>query len=147
MTPLFDIPEVTIKAPSGEVTLTIQHIPGKQFIYANWTWQHSQGIDMVYEGCEAVLQFMKEKKAKGILNDNRFCKDSWDEASEWIANDWTPRAIAGGLLFFSFILSEDIFSQLSAEELQQQVAGFTMRSHGSGEEALAWLEESLAQEG
>jgi len=139
-------PEVTIKDAKGNTVLSLQYISKKQFVYAHWAWDYEQGIDIVYEGCEAILQLLKEKGGRGILNDNRLCRDSWDEANEWIANDWTPRAIAEGLAFLSFIVSEDIFSQLAAEELQQQVVGFTMRNHSSAEEAIAWLEESLAQE-
>lgn len=145
MLPLYKSPEVIVTTPNGEVILALQHIPEKQFIYANWTWCYEAGVEMVYKGCEAMLQLVKEKKAKAVLADTRFCRNSWDEANEWIANNWTPRMITEGLSFLGVIVSEDIFSLLSAEELQDKVAGLTMRNHSSPEGAIVWLEESLKQ--
>lgn len=62
-------PDVTIKDANGNTVFSLQYIPKKQFVYAHWVWDYEQGIETVYEGCEAILQLLKEKSVRGILND------------------------------------------------------------------------------
>lgn len=145
--PLYEPAEHTVKAENGETVVALTHVPEKDFIYAKWVWYHELGIDAVIQGCEAMYEFLKDKKAKAFLSDTRDVRDAWDEANEWIATDLTPRLVAEGLTRLAVIISSDLFHQLTVEELEQSISGFTMRHHDSPEEAIAWLEEGVQQEG
>lgn len=143
MKPVFNSPDMIVKAPNGEVTLTLQYVPEKQFIYTRWTWNYWQGIKMVYEGCEAMLKMLEKHSVHAFLNDGRFATDSWDEANNWIANDWNPRAQKAGLKYYSIISSPDFYISLSTNQMVNNTAGFMMHIHPTPEAAIAWLDKHL----
>ncbi|MFP4088972.1 MAG: hypothetical protein ACLFUB_12975 [Cyclobacteriaceae bacterium] len=73
------------------------------------------------------------------MNDNSQLSGSWDEANDWIAQNWMPRALAAGLKKFAHITSLDVFGALSAEELLTKAGDFEMRIFSDRKEAEAWL--------
>jgi len=107
--------------------------------WAHNIWKGDVTVDEVIEGCKVSLDFLEEYKPEKILNDNTQLTGSWDEANDWIAQNWMPRALAAGLKKFAHVISPDIFGALSAEELVTKVSGFEMRIFEDESEARAWL--------
>ena len=99
--------------------LTIEFDAANQWIYNNWT-----GVlptEKVIQGCQATIDFLREKPCAHMLNDNREIIGSWNSANEWIAANWMPQVLALGLKRFAHIVSPGIFGQASAEEMVTRV--------------------------
>ena len=102
-----------------KVFLTIEFDAANQWIYNNWT-----GVlptEKVIQGCQATIDFLREKPCAHMLNDNREVIGSWNSANEWIATNWMPQVLALGLKRFAHIVSPGIFGQASAEEMVTRV--------------------------
>ena len=102
-----------------KVFLTIEFDAANQWIYNNWT-----GVlptEKVIQGCQATINFLREKPCAHMLNDNREVIGSWNSANEWIAANWMPQVLALGLKRFAHIVSPGIFGQASAEEMVTRV--------------------------
>lgn len=115
-------------------------VQGK-FIYANW--KGFQTVDNVKDGCEKMLQILKEKKINNVLNDNRLVTGPWQGAADWVAKDWFPRMFAVGLKRFAWVQSTSVFSQLSADktlsETDKSKKDEAIRSFDDMEIARKWL--------
>ena len=102
-----------------KVFLTIEFDAANQWIYNNWT-----GVlptEKVIQGCQATIDFLREKPCAHMLNDNREIIGSWNSANEWIATNWMPQVLALGLKRFAHIVAPGIFGQASAEEMVTRV--------------------------
>ncbi|GAB2704733.1 hypothetical protein GCM10011495_15980 [Hymenobacter frigidus] len=124
-----------------KVYLTIEFDEANKWIYTNWI-----GVlhtEKVIQGCQATLEFLREKPCPLMLNDNREVVGSWNSANDWIAQNWMPQALAMGLKRFAHIVSPGIFGQASAAEMITRVGSqFEMRLFEDMEMAKAWLREA-----
>jgi hypothetical protein len=113
---------------------------------AGWFEAEWNGYINAEEVIEAV-KIMMDKTAgisySKMLNDSSKGEGSWDEANEWLGQNWIPNAIAGGLKKFAFVVSPDIFSAMSSEELSTKIPGtaFEMKTFQTRNEAASWLSE------
>jgi hypothetical protein len=85
-------------------------------VYVNWKGFHS--VESVKTGCEKLLQLPIEKHCKRVLNDNRLVSGPGMGAAGCAATDWFPRVYAVGVEQFAWIVSPNIFNQMSAEATQ-----------------------------
>lgn len=133
--------KVQVKNNLGRVYYETYVETDGNFIMSDWIGYVT--VDEVKKAANAGLDlFLKQNGAcKKMLNSNEKLEGSWDEANDWIANDWMPRALGGGLKFFAHVVSPDVFAQMSSENMEQnfQEAGFTMRTFGSTQDAIHWL--------
>lgn len=129
--------DYSVKNKLGEVYFTSVFDDENGWIYNEWKGDLT--VDEVIEACKVSLEFIEKEKPELVLNDNSRLTGSWDEANEWIAQNWMPRALAAGLKKFAHVISPDVFGALSAEELVTKVSGFEMRIFENEEEAKAWL--------
>jgi len=104
-------------------------------------WNGFVTVDDVKAGAIEVLKLLEYHKAPMLLNSNEKLEGSWDEANEWIASEWMPKAIGLGLKRFAHIVSPEIFGALSAEEMVERAAefDFELRTFQDVESAKAWL--------
>ncbi|WP_338790010.1 hypothetical protein V9L05_05040 [Bernardetia sp. Wsw4-3y2] len=134
--------KIELKDETQTVFFQIEHLSDKNIIQTTWI---ADGItvDQIKDGAMIMLEQLKKNNTSLILNDNRKITGAWDEANEWIANEWMPKAIEIGVRKFAHIISDDIFDQLSAEFMQdnsKKVEGeFQMRLFDNLEEAEEWL--------
>ncbi|MEM9828987.1 MAG: STAS/SEC14 domain-containing protein [Bacteroidota bacterium] len=128
---------ISVKNALGNDLIQIEYDEANGWLYTRWIGDLT--VEDVETGGEKMLEQVKEKSCQKVLNDNRDVIGSWDEANEWIAQNWMPRALAAGLKKFAHVISPDIFSALSAEEMITQVNGFEMRIFEDEEEAKSWL--------
>ncbi|WP_242927643.1 STAS/SEC14 domain-containing protein [Pontibacter vulgaris] len=122
----------------GKIFLTIEYIEKNNLTHNNWLgYQTLDGIMLGADQCIDVISFYK---CPYLLNDNRLVVGPWDHALEWIANNWTPRAIKAGLTHFAHVVSPESFAALSAEAMNAKIGdSFQMQIFGDFDEAKKWL--------
>ena len=127
-----------VKNAFGKVILTVEYEAADNLVYNNWVgYQTREGI---ITAANAGLEVIARHRCPYLLNDNTLVLGPWDHAVDWIAQDWTPRAIAAGLTHFAHVVSPESFAALSAEAMASGVAGsFQMRIFGNVPAARAWL--------
>lgn len=122
----------------GKVFLTVEYEPANRLIHNRW--QGYLTLDNVKRGANEGLSLIADYSCAHLLNDNTAVTGPWDHAVAWIAEDWTPRAIAAGLTHFAHVVDAKSFAALSAEAMSLGIAGlFEMRIFGDVEAARAWL--------
>jgi hypothetical protein len=94
--------------------LRIDLDPEGGWLYADWTGYQTVGT--VQEGCERMLELMREHHLHAVLNDNTRVVGIWSGAAEWVATDWFPRMSQAGLRCFAWVYSPTRFSQISTDE-------------------------------
>ncbi len=129
--------DYSVKNKLGQEYFTSVYDEENGWVYNEWKGDVT--ANEVIEACKVSLEFVKKQQPEKILNDNSQLTGSWDEANEWIAQNWMPQALAAGLKKFAHVISPDVFGALSAEELVTKVSGFEMRTFESEKEAKAWL--------
>jgi hypothetical protein len=103
----------------GKVFLTIEYLEKLHIIHNNWLgYQTLEGIML---GADQCIDVIARYKCPYLLNDNRLVVGPWDHATEWIATNWTPRAIEAGLTHFAHVVSPESFAALSAETMSTKV--------------------------
>jgi hypothetical protein len=117
--------------------LDIEFDAEQQYVYVNWKGFHS--VESVKSGCEKLLQLLIEKKCKRVLNDNRMVSGPWLGAAEWGATDWFPRVYAAGVEKFAWIVSANIFSQMSTEATQSKNKSAVTKTFDDYAKAVSWL--------
>lgn len=123
--------------------LTITHDPASGWIYNEWRGQLS--VDSVIQGATAVLEVMRQTGHGYVLNDNRAVVGSWNQANDWIATEWMPRALELGLRRFAHLVPPGTFVQASAEEMRKRAQDrFSMELFSDLDLAQNWLREAQA---
>ena len=79
----------------------------------------------------AGLAFIARHRCPNLLNDNTAVLGPWNHAVDWIAQDWTPRAIVASLTHFAHVVSPESFGALPAHAMASGIAGsFRQRTRG-----------------
>ncbi|WP_192823623.1 STAS/SEC14 domain-containing protein [Rufibacter sp. LB8] len=131
-----------LKNALGRTYLSIEYDAQTHTVTNNWVGY--QTFESVVAGANECAQVLGQFNCPKLLNDNRQVSGPWNHAVEWIATDWTPRAIANGLRCFAHVVHPDSLAGISSEEMQQSVSGFQMQIFGEIEEARKWLQVSAA---
>lgn len=122
----------------GRVFLTIAYDAENHWVHNNWLGY--QTLETVMQGANVCIDILEKYKCPYLLNDNRLVAGPWHQAAEWIAQDWTPRAIATGLIYFAHVVSPEYLARLSAENLNNKISGsFNMQIFVDYEDAKNWL--------
>lgn len=135
-----------LKDEDGEVFYKVYYKPEEKTVCSHWYGDYL-GVENVKKGALLGLSvFKNHPESKVLLNDNSELRGVWDDANEWIANEWIPAAIEAGLLRFAHIISKEMFAQLSAEMMadnakERSTDSFEMKLFDNFEEARAWLAE------
>lgn len=108
-----------------------------EWVYANWKGYLNP--EEVKQGCELILEVIKDKKARKILNDNTLVNGTWTGAIDWIATDWFPRALNAGFNSLAYIYSPDAFGRFSVNKLLEKNNVYTSNIFKSKDLAEEWL--------
>lgn len=132
-----------LKNKFGKVFFTLSHDKKNELIYANWIGFVS--VEDVIEGATKCLEAFESTGYTSFINDNRQLTGPWNKANDWIAETWMPRALQSGLKNFAFIVSPNVFGEMSAVDLETRLdnVGFVMRNFKDYEEGLAWIQERV----
>ena len=111
--------------------------------YIHYTTKGYVGVEEVKVGVTEILNVLNEHpgKIKGLISDISQLTGPWMDANPWIAEVWMPQAIEGGIRFSSVVISTDVFSNLSFEDLKEQMVSpdYIMKTFDSVESAKEWL--------
>ena len=124
---------------AGNVFYTVEYDTDHQWIYSNWVGFVS--VEDVKRGCNAGIDMIIQTRCPNLLNDNRQLTGPWRDANEWIAQDWTPRALQAGLKNFAHITSPNVFAEYSAKDLETRLdeISFVLKIFSDIEQAKGWL--------
>jgi hypothetical protein len=124
----------------GNVFLSIEFDNQNKWVYNNW--KGYQSYENVMAGANACIEIIQQYKCPCLLNDNRQVVGPWDHATDWIANDWTPRALKAGMKYFAHVVDKQTLAAMSAEEMHRKVGTvFEMKVFDNMEAAKAWLNQ------
>ncbi len=91
---------------------------------------------------DKIILFLEEKNTNKLIVDLTYRKTYTDEDQNWIDKDWFPRALKVGLNYFGYVLAEDLFMQLSADELMvKQKGSVHVVPFKNLEKAIDWIKE------
>ena len=116
--------------------LEISYEASSGFLYCQWKGLQDQAS--VVRGGAAMLEIVKKRGIQFILNDNTLVTGSWWEAALWTADVWFPQMKKAGLRKFAWILSPNIFTELSAKRAMEPYPEIVKAFH-TCEEAYEWL--------
>ncbi|WP_400190955.1 hypothetical protein [Hymenobacter sp. B81] len=127
-----------LRTSFDKIYLTIEYDEASGWIYNNW-----QGVlpsDTVIRGAAEVLEVMRATGCHYLLNDNRLVVGSWNQANDWIEQQWMPQALALGLRRFAHVVSPGTFGRASVEEMLRRVDDrFEMHLFQDIDAARQWL--------
>jgi PAS domain S-box-containing protein len=140
--PLSHLSNVKVKGKNASVFKTqgieIDHDPVTGCIIANWRGFHS--LHSVKTGCIQLLEALTAYNCGKILNDNTNVLGTWDNAIDWVVNEWFPLAEAAGLKYIGWVYSPSTFSRLSADlTIKKSTGDITHKTFDKIEEAADWL--------
>ncbi len=125
----------------GQLFLAISYDAENRWIYNNWFG--AQTLESVKQGADACLALMLDYKCSLLLNDNRLVAGPWSQATDWIINNWMPRAMAAGLTHFAHVISPEPLARLSAENMRHRIDGaFQMQIFEQALKAEEWLKQA-----
>ncbi len=84
-------------------------------LYCHWIGLQDKKVIM--ESGQEILDLFKDLECTKILNDNTKVIGPWHEATEWVTTVWFPSMIHAGLKHFAWVLSTNIFAELSAKQV------------------------------
>ncbi len=107
-----------------------------------FVWATTPTSQEFREALNYGLSLVSEKQAKRWIGDTRNIGAIDPEDQQWSNEDWFPRALGAGIVDMGVIVSNDIFSKMSVEEIMGNVGGsegFESRFFSSVEDAKAWF--------
>lgn len=87
-----------------------------------------------------IIFFLKEKNTNKLIVDLTYRQTYTIEDQEWIDKDWFPRALQAGLTYFGYVMPDDLFMQLSADEILVKRKGTVdVIPFGNLDKAIEWI--------
>ena len=105
------------------------------YLYCDWIGY--QNKESIMKTGDVILDLVKKNKVTHVLNDNTRVSGPWQEASQWTADVWFPNMFQAGLQKFAWVLSPNIFAELSAKQAMPNTE--SVKAFGNLEEARNWL--------
>jgi hypothetical protein len=90
------------------------------------------------------LDILKKNKLSRWVGDVRRLGAVAEEDQAWSNQEWFPEALSAGVNKMAVIISEDIFNQLSVEDIMNKVdtANFSTHYFSAPEEAMHWIKNN-----
>lgn len=134
--------KIEAKNKFNKVYYSVEYDKANNWNYSNWVGFVT--VEEVKEACLKCLAMIESNKCPNLLNDNSQISGPWSGANEWIASVWMPKALSLELKRFAHVVSPNVFSALSAQQLVSKVEGmgFEMRIFKTKQEAQHWLASS-----
>ena len=114
--------------------IKIYDVDGK-YMYCDWTG--FQNKESVMSMGEEILKLVKQQNYTHVLNDNTHVTGPWQEASQWTSDVWFPSMFEAGLQKFAWVLSPNIFAELSAKKAMPDTD--TVKGFNNLDDAREWL--------
>lgn len=123
----------------NEPYVTMSWDEENHFIYTEW--KAYAEAEKYRDPMEQGIKVMKERKCNKVLVDSRNLKVINPLDQKWTIEDWTPRAVAAGLRYNTFIIPKSALAQSSLKRVVNYVGKVEIESgfFSDIEEAKAWL--------
>jgi hypothetical protein len=95
--------------------------------------------DEYREIMDKALELMKIKKTGNLLGDLSTSSLIAEEDQEWTNNEWAKRAVSEGFRYNAIIISKDIFTQMSINEIVEKKTVVEVRYFDNESSAKTWL--------
>ncbi|HEX8330007.1 MAG TPA: hypothetical protein VF629_20895 [Hymenobacter sp.] len=120
------------------ITIAYDHL--NEWLYADW--HGDQDLTSVQHGAMEMLRLMQVQRCHKVLNNNTRVTSMWSEAAEWGGKEWFPAMTAGGLRYFAWVYSPNVYSRLSTD-LTLQFAGDSpvVATFDDIDTAKSWLQQ------
>ena|SRR6478736_3584915 len=133
-----------LRKANGDVFLIAERMPDNSYIHARWIGV--QSLETVMRGGELYINMLLENPCEKLLNDHSELIGPWLVATDWIAQEWTPKVRALGLKYMAQVLAPGIYGQLSFHELHQRIDhDFSITMFDDAFSAQHWLSELETQ--
>jgi hypothetical protein len=135
--------KIELKTGNVQVFCTIEYDAANGWVQA--TWKDFVTFDQVKQGCEAILEMIKECNCNKLLADTRLAKGPWTQTNEWQEKDFLPRTVDAGLRHTAFVVSLNSFNALSAKDLERRTEKLDLEMvyFKDLSEAKVWLQGKL----
>ncbi|WP_062542117.1 hypothetical protein [Rufibacter tibetensis] len=121
-----------------ESHLTISIDLFSEILFVNWTGEQTE--DTVKDGCQKILKYVVTNRVSKVFNDNTHVTGNWSGAAEWGAKIWFPAMYKAGVKYFAWILSPELYSQLSTQAtLNYNISGIIILNFEEKAPAENWL--------
>jgi hypothetical protein len=124
-----------------ESYITIAYDYLNDWLYVDWIGD--QDLTSVQTGCLMMLQFLKAERCRKVLNDNRRVTSMWADAAEWGGHEWFPAMADGGLEYFAWVYSPNVYSRLSTDLTLQHTTRPVILTFDNLDTASSWLKQML----
>ena len=117
----------------------IHYEPANRILYCEWTGYLK--LDETRESCQMIIDFVKEHQLKRQLSVHSRLKILSMPLQDYLINDFFPQLEQNGLRKTAVILSDDVFAQVTAENvgLRAGSSRHQIKSFTAMEEARGWL--------
>ncbi len=109
--------KITLKDKEGIEFCDCEYIAEETLARIDWKVPYIT-VENVQQLGHLTFELFAQYKVTRLLNNGTSVENSWDDANEWLATNWMPKAIEAGLLKFANVLSENLYSLLSGEFMQ-----------------------------
>lgn len=132
--------KIKLKKVFGDIFFTGIRVETARGAYIYAQWFGVQSVETVKEGCNKMLDIMKETPCTKLLNSNKEVIGSWDMAIDWVQHEWAPKMRAAGMQYIAQVIPTSIYATLTIESLIQKIDNdFEIRTFDEIEDAEAWL--------
>ncbi len=106
-------------------------------------WVGDVDVDMLKEGVLHISKVVEDLNCPAVLSDRRIAQGNWFAINNWLEHKWAPIATKAGLQYLAHVRAPQATSQLSSQDMESRLLGFTFKSFSSIEQAELWLHEML----
>lgn len=133
---------VTLTRAAGDTLVVIQM--QQHLIEAKWMG-HTTADDVV-TAAKLFTKLLQKTPCAALLNDKTEVTGDWAEANDWLEFEWLPQVLQAGLRCMAHVYSVNMFSRLSARDLQQRVTpSLQMQNFDDRLHAEAWLLQCVSR--
>ncbi|GAB4200278.1 MAG: hypothetical protein OHK0057_04340 [Thermoflexibacter sp.] len=130
---------IELKNEGGYVYLMIEADKENNWLY--YKWRGFLLMEELKKGYNKILEVLESQKLQRALADHANIVGPWNEANEWLVNEWTPKANKLGLKYLAINTAGDLFSNISLELflINNKNSYYTTQVFDTLEEAKSWL--------
>jgi PAS domain S-box-containing protein len=120
--------------------IRVEYDAAARYAIAEWEGFHS--LHSIKTGCLKLLTVVSDNRAKYILNNNADIMGTWNEAVDWVANEFFPMLEKAGVTHIAWVYSPSAFGKLSADMTIANINGnITVNTFKDTIAAKKWLNQ------
>ncbi|RVT98176.1 PAS domain-containing sensor histidine kinase [Mucilaginibacter limnophilus] len=118
----------------------IKYIEDGHYLHIAWRGFHS--LHSIKAGCFKVIEALTKHNCIMVLNDNTKVMGSWEDAVDWVGNEFFLIMEKGGLKYLAWVYSSSTFSRLAADLTIDSIkADIIIKTFEDITPATQWLED------